>query len=188
MSETPELPYRLAVLCYLFDAEGRVLLLHRRKPPNLDLYSPIGGKLELGEGESPTACAVREIEEEAGITVPVDDLHLTGMISESAFEDSGHWLIFLYEVTRPVEVSELSFDEGRLEWHAVEALDGLAIPETDRRVIWPLFWRYRGKFFAAHIDCAGGGVACRLEQPAADAGVWEPALGSLVPGSAGDQG
>ncbi|MEM6552468.1 MAG: NUDIX domain-containing protein [Planctomycetota bacterium] len=188
MSEITELPYRLAVLCYLFDAEGRVLLLHRRKPPNLELYSPIGGKLERGVGESPTACAVREIEEEAGITVAVEDLHLTGMISESAFEDSGHWLIFLYEVTRPVEVSELSFDEGRLEWHPVEALDGLAIPETDRRVIWPLFWRYRGKFFAAHIDCASGRVACRLEQPAGDAGIWEPGSGPLVPPGVGAGG
>ncbi|MEM1212628.1 MAG: NUDIX domain-containing protein [Planctomycetota bacterium] len=188
MSETTELPYRLAVLCYLFDADGRVLLLHRRKPPNLDRYSPIGGKLEREVGESPTACAVREIEEEAGITVSVEDLHLTGMISESAFEDSGHWLIFLYEVTRPVEVAESTFGEGRLEWHTVDALGGLAIPETDRRVIWPLFWRYRGGFFAAHIDCAGGGVECRLEQPAADAGPWREDMGSLVPPDPGGAG
>ena len=38
-------PYKIAVLCYLYDEEGRLLLLHRRKPPNRDMYSPIGGKL-----------------------------------------------------------------------------------------------------------------------------------------------
>ena len=58
------LPYQVAVLCYLFDEQARVLLIHRRKPPNQDLYSPIGGKLQQPSGESPTACAVREIGED----------------------------------------------------------------------------------------------------------------------------
>ena len=40
------LPYKIAVLCYLFDERGRVLLLYRRKPPNRDLYSSVGGKLD----------------------------------------------------------------------------------------------------------------------------------------------
>ena len=50
-----EVPYRIAVLCYLKDASGRVLLLHRRKEPNAGLYSPIGGKLEVSVGEGPHA-------------------------------------------------------------------------------------------------------------------------------------
>ena len=37
------LPYRIAVLCYLYDEHGKQLLLHRIKPPNADRYSPIGG-------------------------------------------------------------------------------------------------------------------------------------------------
>ena len=44
------LPYRVAVLCYLYDHEGRLLLLHRCKAPNSGRHSPIGGKLELAEG------------------------------------------------------------------------------------------------------------------------------------------
>ena len=56
---TEPLPYKIAVLCYLFDREGRVLLLHRERPPNRGLYSPVGGKLEQSLGESPTACAIR---------------------------------------------------------------------------------------------------------------------------------
>ncbi len=169
---TVPLPYRIAVLCYLFDDEGRVLLLHRRKPPNRDLFSPIGGKLEQAIGESPTTCAVREIAEETGLTVTTADLHLTGIISEAGFGDECHWLMFLYELIRPVKVSRTTFDEGRLEWHRCEDVPKLAIPDTDRHAIWPLFWRYRGRFFTAHLDCHGGKLTCRVEQPAAEAGDW----------------
>lgn len=171
-----DLPYRIAVLCYLFDARGRLLLLHRRKHPNLDLYSPIGGKLEQARGESPTQCAVREIHEEVGLRVAPESLHLTGIVSETAFQGQTHWLMFLYELTCPVSVAEASFEEGRLEWHPREALDHLPIPETDRQIIWPLFWTYRHRFFMAHIDCTGPTLTWRVEQPAAAAGLaWTPA-------------
>lgn len=168
------LPYRIAVLCYLFDEADRVLLLHRRKPPNRDLYSPIGGKLEQDTGESPTACAVREVHEETGLTIAAPQLHLTGIVSEAGFDDRMHWLMFLYEVTRPIRPGEIAdeahdFDEGRLEWHDPATVGKLPIPDTDRQVIWPLFWRYRRQFFTAHIDCHGGNLAWHIEQPPSDA-------------------
>jgi 8-oxo-dGTP diphosphatase len=158
------LPYKIAVLCYLFDEQGRVLMLHRRKPPNRDLHSPVGGKLEQGEGESPTACAAREIEEETGLIVDPADLHLTGLVSETAYEGQTHWLMFLYELTRPVTIERTEFDEGTLEWFAPEAIDDLPLPDSDRRVIWPLFWQHRGGFFAAHLDCTTEPFTWRLEQ------------------------
>jgi 8-oxo-dGTP diphosphatase len=162
------LPYAIAVLCYVFDPEGRVLLLHRAKPPNHELYSPPGGKLEQATGESPLACAVRELEEETGVVADRSELHLTGLISETAFGDAQHWLMFLYELTRPVTLAPARFREGSLEWHDPANLVNLPMPETDRQVIWPLFWRYRGRFFSAHIDCGGGEMTWRLEQPACD--------------------
>ncbi|XAL98161.1 NUDIX domain-containing protein [Phycisphaeraceae bacterium D3-23] len=170
--DLPPLPYKIAALCFLFDAQGRTLLLHRAKPPNLDLYSPIGGKLEQAQGESPTRCAQREIYEEAGLEVAIADLHLTGIVSEQAFEGKGHWLMFLYEVTRPVDLApeRMVFDEGRLEWHDPGAIPELAIPESDREVIWPLFWQHRGGFFAAHLDCTGSRIAWTLEQSSLPAG------------------
>ena len=45
------LPYRIAVLCYLYDDDGNLLLLHRKQNPNRGMYSPIGGKLDLASGE-----------------------------------------------------------------------------------------------------------------------------------------
>ena len=150
------LPYRVAVLCYLFDEDDRLLLLHRRKEPNSGRYSPIGGKLELEIGESPHACALREIEEEAGLALNPGELSMLGMVSETAYEGTTHWLIFLFEVTRAVaheEIPEMEFDEGVLEWVPLDQVEQLDIPETDRRALWPTVQEHRGGFFAIHIDC-----------------------------------
>lgn len=150
------LPYRIAVLCYLRDEDGRVLMLHRHKAPNKGMYSPIGGKLEVGEGEGPTDCAIREIHEEAGVTVSAEEVHLLGVVSETAYQQETHWLIFLFEVMRTIghdEIASMEFDEGVLEWVDPDRVADLDIPETDRQVMWPMVNRHRGGFFMAHIDC-----------------------------------
>jgi len=152
------LPYKVAVLCYLWDAQGRVLMLHRKKQPNTGMYSPIGGKLEISKGESPHECAVREIQEEAGISIPLDGVRCLGVVSERAYQDQIHWLIFLYEVTTPVDhtqVIEQEFDEGRLEWVPLDAVENKNIPWTDREIMWPAVRTHRGGgFFMVHIDCS----------------------------------
>jgi len=151
-----DLPYRIAVLCYLYDDAGRVLMLHRAKTPNAGMYSPIGGKLEISEGESPHDCAMREIREEAGMQLETELVRLTGVVSETGYEHSTHWLIFLFEVTRPIdhaEIPNMHFDEGELEWVEPERVEQLEIPYTDRQVMWPLVNKHRGGFFMVHIDC-----------------------------------
>ncbi|MEM7622662.1 MAG: NUDIX domain-containing protein [Planctomycetota bacterium] len=168
------LPYKLACLCDLRDAAGRVLLIHRERAPNKGLCSPIGGKLDVASGESPAACAQREIEEEAGITVPLERLHLSGIISERAFEGRGHWLLFYFRVLGAVEVAEQQIPEGRLAWHEPAEIPGLPIPATDREIIWPIVNAHdeaarvdnTGKpgFFSVHIDCRDGAMTWRVEQ------------------------
>jgi hypothetical protein len=81
-------------------------------------------------------------------------------------------MMFLYEVSHPIEVKAGLIDEGILEWHDVDLVSQLPIPQTDQRVIWPLFNRYRGKFFCAHINCSGGDIRWRIEQPACDVTDW----------------
>lgn len=165
------LPYRIACLCDLRDANGRVLLLHRVKAPNKDLYSPIGGKLDMASGESPAQCARREILEEAGIDIPLGRLHLVGLISEAGYEREGHWLLFYFRVLGPVEVMAGSMCEGLLGWHDPDRIDDLNLPETDRRIIWPLIRRTQPArpgqlpgFFSVHIDCTGPEMVWRVEQ------------------------
>jgi len=167
---TRPLPYTISVLCYLFNHEGHLLLLHRRKPPNKNLFSPIGGKLDQSIGEGPFDCAVREIQEETGLHIQQSDLHLTGVVSEAGYENQGHWLMFLFEVTQPVTLQPTRFDEGQLEWHSPKLIAELNLPDTDRQIIWPLFWKYRGQFFTAHIHCCEDGqLEWRLQQPASHA-------------------
>ena len=167
------LPYKIACLCDLRDEQGRILLLHRKRSPNQGLCSPIGGKLEMETGESPTQCARREIREESGIDVPIERLHLMGMISEASFEGAGHWLIFLYRVLGPVEVPEHDIPEGRLRWHRPEDLAALPLPQTDREIIWPLIRQHDPAtpgglpgFFALHIDCTGPRLRWTIEHSA----------------------
>lgn len=161
------LPYRIAVLCYLYDESGRILLLHRRKQPNVGMYSPIGGKLEASEGESPHNCALREIQEEAELTLADAEIRMLGVVSETAYESENHWLIFLFEVTRAIrsdEITRLEFDEGTLEWIEKDSVETLSIPETDRQVMWPNVCKHRGGFFAAHIDCSNDPFTWQLQE------------------------
>jgi 8-oxo-dGTP diphosphatase len=165
------LPYKLACLCDLRDDQGRILLLRRLKEPNKGLCSPIGGKLDMTIGESPARCAQREILEEAGLDLPIERLHLMGLISEAAFEGRGHWLLFYYRVLGPVWVEPHDMREGRLEWFRPDEVDALPLPETDRRIIWPLIRRHEPKspgakpgFFTVHIDCTGPAMTWAIQQ------------------------
>ena len=167
MHAIAELPYKVAVLCYLYDQDDRLLLLLRNKEPNEGSYSPIGGKLEAAVGESPHACAIREIREEATVTVSPSDIRLSGMISETAYEGDTHWMIFLFEVTRPInpnEIHSMEIDEGMLEWVSIETVESLNIPQTDREIIWPLVKKHRGGFFAMHIDCSTTPITWTIQE------------------------
>ncbi len=62
----------VAVAGFVFDAEGRVLLIERGKEPNLGLWTVPGGRLE---GQETLAQGVaREIREETGLIVEVGPL------------------------------------------------------------------------------------------------------------------
>ena len=153
---TAVLGYKLAVLVFLENAQGELLLMLRAKAPNLGVWSPIGGKLETGLGESPFECAVREIHEETGFAVATDDLHLFGMIAEKAYEGQSHWLMFLFRCRKPIPGLPPDISEGRFAFFSRAAVNALPIPETDRSALWPIYDRYRDKFVALKADCAPG--------------------------------
>ena len=148
-----KLPYKVATLLYCFNERDDVLLLERAQEPNRGLWSPPGGKLHQDDGESPHACAIREAGEELGLALTPPDLHLTGIVSEHGYEGNAHWLMFLFEVNPRLQHAPPEMREGRFAFHPRAALETLAIPQTDREQVWPLFWRHRGGFFTAHCRC-----------------------------------
>ncbi|MFN0068180.1 MAG: NUDIX hydrolase [Limisphaerales bacterium] len=151
------LPYKVATLLYAFDAADRVLLLERAREPNRGLWSPPGGKLHTDAGESPWACAAREAHEELGLSLSPADLLLTGLVSEHGYEGAAHWLMFLFEIRPRLAAPPPPHAEGRFALFRRDELDALSLPATDRAQIWPLFWRHRGGFFAAHCRCGADG-------------------------------
>ena len=62
---------------------------------------------------------------DAGRTVPYI------VRTETGYQDQTHWLMFLYEVRRPVKIERMEIREGLLEWHTFESIAALPIPETD---------------------------------------------------------
>ena len=158
MADSPSspLPYKIAVLVFLENDLGEHLLLHRRKAPNLGAWSPIGGKLETAIGESPFDCAVRETAEETGFAIQVKDLHLFAMIAEKAYEGQSHWLMFLFRCRKRLLILPPDMEEGEFAFYSREAIEGLAIPETDRTALWPIYDRYRDGFVSLKADCQPG--------------------------------
>ena len=151
------LPYKIATLLYVFNERDEVLLLERAQEPNRGLWSPCGGKLHTDEGESPYACACREADEEMGLQVTPTELHLTGLVSEHGYDGQAHWLMFLFEIKRRLSVAPPPHREGRFEFFPRTKLNSLKLPQTDREQIWPMFWKHRGGFFAAHCRCHDDG-------------------------------
>jgi 8-oxo-dGTP diphosphatase len=163
------LPYKISTLLYCFNDRDEVLLLERKQEPNLGYWSPCGGKLDIETGESPYACACREAFEEIGMRLSSADLHLTGLVSERGYLGQAHWLMFLFEVRPRLHHLPAPHREGVFRFFPAPQLDRLRMPQTDREMIWPLFWKHRGGFFAAHChtftdghnewtveECSGG--------------------------------
>jgi 8-oxo-dGTP diphosphatase len=158
------LPYQVATLLYCFDHADRVLLIERTREPNLGLWSPPGGKVEISEGESPYATAQREGQEELGLSFQWSELHLTGIVSEHGYGGVAHWLMFLFELKMRLEKLPPVHAEGRFGFFRRGDLEGLRLPDSDREKIWPLFWKHRGGFFAAHCQCTVDGNVWTVEE------------------------
>ncbi len=119
----------LGVLVYLRRGE-EVLLMHRRKEPNLGLWIAPGGKVELDE--SPRETALREMEEETGLRL--HGLRWRGLCTEVSLTEDWQWLLFIYLAEQFEGELRAERREGDLAWVPVaDYLAGrLPMPQADR--------------------------------------------------------
>lgn len=152
---------KLATLCYLRSG-GKTLMLHRIKKENdmhAGKWNGLGGKLL--PGETPEACAVREVQEESGLTMhaPV----LRGIITFPGFPkgsqapstsapethdpNSDDWYTFVF-VANDFSGTLIDSDEGVLAWIDDSALPDLNLWAGDRIF---LKWLDHEAFFSGHF-------------------------------------
>lgn len=145
---------KLATLCYV-KYRGKTLMVHRVKKANdmhAGKWNGLGGKFE--PGETPEACAIREIEEESGLRVQTPQLH--GVLTFPAFSDDEDWYAFLFTVhISAAQYAQELIDspEGELRW--IDDADLLALN------LWPgdrifLPWLEQSAFFSGSFDYVDG--------------------------------
>jgi 8-oxo-dGTP diphosphatase len=154
---------KLATLCYLRH-QGKTLMLHRIKKVNdmhAGKWNGLGGKFL--PGETPEQCAMREVQEESGLTM-INPL-LRGIITFPGFskvksaplradgqEELEDWYCFLF-VSHRFTGELIDSPEGVLAWIEDTALLDLPLWEGDRIFI-P--WLDRDAFFSGRFSYVNG--------------------------------
>ncbi|MFZ2959680.1 MAG: 8-oxo-dGTP diphosphatase [Candidatus Ozemobacteraceae bacterium] len=120
---------KLATLCYLRH-ECRTLMLFRNKKiddVHEGKWNGLGGKFE--PGETPEACAIREVHEESGLTV--EAVQLKGILTFPMFAKGEDWYVFAFVISRFSGEMKPS-NEGTLKWIPDERLLELPMWDGDR--------------------------------------------------------
>ena len=146
--------FKISCLLFIRNHEGKILLLKRKKAPNLGMWSPPGGKLIMEIGESPFECAIREAKEETGLDLSNNDLNLFGYVSEKGYENSCHWLMFLFECKKTISTMPVAFDEGVFDFFLREEINNLQIPPSDHQLVWPFYDSKDFGFWGVSADCS----------------------------------
>lgn len=135
----------LCTECYI-QKDNKTLMMHRVKKENdvnKDKWIGLGGKFE--GNESPEECLLREVKEEAGVTLT--DYKLMGVITFATVSElEEDYYIFLYTAnTYEGEIGQC--DEGELEWIDNDKITSLNLWKGDK-LFWG--WIFEGKpFFSA---------------------------------------
>ena len=93
-----------------------------------------GGHVEADEFRDPRACVLRELQEETGLTAEaLSGLRLRYITQRLKDGEIRQNYYYFAELKDGFEAKDST--EGRLEWHHVNALDGLPMPVTARHVV-----------------------------------------------------
>lgn len=110
----------------------------------------------MDTGESPFECAIREAKEEVGIALSEKDVSLRCILSEENYENTGHWLMFIFEIRCQLSEPPQPIDEGVFSFFKHEELEALSMPPLDKRVLIDRILKEEAS--ALHVLHAGEGV------------------------------
>lgn len=114
----------------------KILLLYRigSRVVGNSYTGSAGGHMEAEEYRSPKACVLRELQEETGLTEDaLNGLALRYITMRRKNGEIRQNFYYFAELKDGVSVNDSN--EGRLEWHDMDALDDLPMPITARHVV-----------------------------------------------------
>lgn len=130
-----------AVLVYVLQGD-RVLMIHRNARDKKGDYhsgkwNGLGGKCEINE--SPLEAARRELHEESGLDLPLQDFRAQGVLHFPNFKPHKNedWMVFVFtvEVLGSLKVTSDKNKEGELHWVPREDLSSLNLWPGDQYFI-----------------------------------------------------
>ncbi len=62
-------------------------------------------------------------------------------------------MMFLFDCRVVLENLPPDIEEGEFAFHEPSALEQLPIPETDRKALWPVYFKNRKGFVSLRADC-----------------------------------
>ncbi|MFE3995161.1 NUDIX domain-containing protein [Streptomyces goshikiensis] len=111
-------------------AAGHVLLIERGWDPHAGCWALPGGHVD--SGETSLQAAVRELEEEAGITVPAADLRQVGAFDAVGRDARGRYVSVAYTATLPAPVEPAAGDDATAaRWWPMTELPDLAFDHAE---------------------------------------------------------
>ena len=127
--KTDKRPLVLVSACALLDGDGRVLIAKRPKGKSMaGLWEFPGGKFK--QNESSEHCLHREINEELGVTIHIDEKLMVIKHSYTRFRVTLH--VFLCRI-RSGQISPSQCDEWG--WVKTEELDNYPFPASNVKII-----------------------------------------------------
>ncbi|MFD6876958.1 MULTISPECIES: NUDIX domain-containing protein [unclassified Streptomyces] len=111
-------------------AAGHVLLIERGWDPHAGCWALPGGHVD--KGETSLHAAVRELEEEAGITIPASDMRQVGAFDAVGRDARGRYVSVAYTATLPAPVEPAAGEDATAaRWWPLAELPNLAFDHAE---------------------------------------------------------
>lgn len=125
----------VGVAAAVFDGDGRVLLVQRRRPPRAGSWGLPGGLLELGERL--VDGAAREIKEECGVDVVIGGI--AGIFEPITHDENGrieyHYVVIDYWAAYAGGVASAQDDAAAVAWVQLDQLGSYQLHPDSQQVV-----------------------------------------------------